>query len=479
MKTDNRTPGKRPGAPCDGPDPPAAAGEPTPTLSMHLVRTLEQLRCAELPGSVVDKAKTCCLDFLAACLSASGSKSAEIGLNVAIKMGRGNSTLIGRHEKGSLLSAALYNGMIAHAEELDDSHRYVSGLHLSAVVIPAALAVAEERRLSGNEFITAVVCGYEAAARICRCIEQGHRMRGFHSTGTVGPFGACAAAGTALGLDAEQLVQAIGIAGSMGAGLFAFLDDGATVKHLHTGRASLDGLLAALAAQAGLTGPRAVLEAREGFFRAYAESSDETPLLQPFDGSYEIMNVYHKLHSACGHAFPAIDAAQLLRAELRDPVWEVASIDVRTYRAASLLENRRPVSRQQARFSIPFLIALMLTQGSVGRQELLKVDLADPDLLGLAGKVAVREDPEFQASFPRLRTAVVRLATKDGREMTRRIDGPRGGPDNPVSFREIENKFISEASGPLGDRRTGLVLEGVKRLDKLESIADWTAHLSA
>ena len=198
-----------------------------------------------------------------------------------MKMGQGNSTLIGRGEKGTLLSAALYNGMIAHAEELDDSHRYVSGLHLSAVVIPAALAVAEERGLSGKEFITAVVCGYEAAARICRCIEQGHRTRGFHSTGTVGPFGACAAAGTALGLDAEQMVQAIGIAGSMGAGLFAFLDDGATVKHLHTGRASLDGLLAALMAQAGLTGPRAVLEAREGFFRAYADSSDETPLLQP------------------------------------------------------------------------------------------------------------------------------------------------------------------------------------------------------
>lgn len=455
-----------------------ADAHPKQTLSMYLVRILEQIRREELPEPVIEKAKTCCLDFLAACLSASGSKSAEIGLDVAMKMGRGGSTLIGRREKGTVSSAALYNGMIAHAEELDDSHRYVSGMHLGAVVFPAALAVGEERGLSGKDFIKAVVCGYEVASRICRCIEQGHRTRGFHSTGTVGPFGACAAAGVALNLNAEQLTQAIGIAGSMGAGLFAFLDDGATVKHLHTGRASLDGLLAALMAQAGLTGPRAVLEAGEGFFRAYTDSYDEAPLLVPFEGAYEISNAYHKLHSACGHAFPAIDAALLLRKEIQDPAGEIASIEVRTYRAASILEKRRPLSRQEARFSIPFLVALTLTKGSANRSDLLNVDLSEPALLDLADKVALREDPELESDFPRLRAAILRLRTRDGREMTCRIDSPRGMPDNPVSFREIEDKFISEASGPLGDRRTGLILEGVRRLDKLESIADWTAHLN-
>lgn len=448
-----------------------------PTLSMHLVRILEQMRCEELPEPVIEKAKTCCLDFLAACLSASGSRSADIGLEVAMKMGRGQSTLIGRREKGTLLSAALYNGLIAHAEELDDSHRYVSGLHLGAVVIPAALAVAEEQGLSGKDFIRAVVCGYEASSRICRCIDQRHRARGFHATGTVGPFGACAAAGAALNLDAEQLVQAIGIAGSMGAGLFAFLDDGATVKHLHTGRASLDGLLAALMARAGMTGPRAVLEAREGFFHAYADAYDEAPLLVPFEGTCEISNAYHKLHSACGHAFPAIDAALRLRKQIKDPVREIASIEVRTYRAASVLENRRPLSLQEARFSIPFLVALTLTKGRADRKELLNIDLADPELLDLVDRVALREDPELQSSFPRLRASIMRLHTRDGRDMTCRIDSPRGMPDNPVSFREIEDKFTSEAMGRLGDQRTRLILEGVKELDLLQSISDWTAHL--
>jgi 2-methylcitrate dehydratase PrpD len=450
-----------------------------PTLSMHLVGILEAIRSEELPELVVEKAKACCLDFLAACLSASGSRSADIGLDVAMKMGRGRSTLIGRGEKGSVLSAALYNGMIAHAEELDDSHRYVSGLHPGAVVIPAALAVAEEQGLGGRDFIKAVVCGYEAASRICRCIEQGHRPRGFHSTGTVGPFGACSAAAAALKLDTEQSIHAIGIAGSMGAGLFAFLDDGATVKHLHTGRASLDGLLAALMAKSGLTGPRAVLEAREGFFRAYADSYDETPLLVPFDGTYEISNAYHKLHSTCGHAFPAIDAALLLRKEIKDPVREITSIEVSTYRAASILEKRRPLSRHEVRFSIPFLVALTLIRGRAGRRELMEVDLSDLDLLDLTDKVILKEDPELDSCFPRLRACIMRIHTRDGREMIHRIDSPRGMPDNPVSIQEIEDKFITEASGPLGDWRTRLVLEDVKRLEKLESIADWSAHLSA
>ncbi|MEW6333331.1 MAG: MmgE/PrpD family protein [Thermodesulfobacteriota bacterium] len=454
------------------------AGYPTPTLSMHLVRILERIRREELPEPVIDKARTCCLDFLAACLSASGSKSADIGLEAAMRMGRGRSTLIGRGEKGTLLSAALYNGLIAHAEELDDSHRYVSGLHPGAVVIPAALAVAEEQGLSGSAFIRAVVCGYEAAARICRCIEQGHRSRGFHSTGTVGPFGACAAAGAALNLDAEQMVQAIGIAGSMGAGLFAFLEDGATVKHLHPGRAALDGLLAALMARAGMTGPRAVLEAAEGFFHAYADSYNAAPLHAPLEGAYEIGNAYHKLHSACGHAFPAIDAALHLRREFEDPERQIASIDVRTYRAAAVLENRRPRSLQEARFSIPFLVALIMWKGSADRKTLLSADLSDPVLLDLADRVALREDPEIQSAFPRLRACIMRIRRPDGRELTCRIDSPRGMPDNPVSFREIEDKFMAESAGTLDDRRAGRVLDAVRGLDKLPSIRGLTGLLS-
>lgn len=451
--------------------------QPTPTLSMQLVRILEQIRRGALPEPVIAKAKTCCLDFLAACLGAAGSTSADIALDAAMAMGRGRSTLIGRRERGTLLSAALYNGWIAHAEELDDSHRYVSGLHPGAVVIPAALAVAEERALSGSHFIRAVVCGYEAAARICRCIEQGHRARGFHSTGAVGPFGACAAAGAALDLDAERQVRAIGIAGSMGAGLFAFLEDGATVKHLHPGRAALDGLLAALTARAGLTGPRTVLEAAEGYFRAYADSYDAAPLFAPLEGAYEIGNAYHKLHSVCGHAFPAIDAALHLRKKTGDPAGRIAAIDVQTYRAASVLENRRPRSVQEARFSIPFLVALIIRKGAADRKTLLKADLSDPALLDLADRVALRENPELQSAFPRLRACIMGIRMPDGREWTCRIDSPRGMPDNPVSSREIEDKFMAESAGTLDDRRAGRVLDAVRGLDKLPSIRDLTGLL--
>jgi len=131
-----------------------------------------------------------------------------------------------------------------------------------------------------------------------------------------------------------------------------------------------------------------------------------------------------------------------------------------------------------AAFLVPFPGGADLDTGEGGSKKLLNVGLSDPDLLDLADKVTVREDPELQSSFPRLRAGIIRLHMRDGREMIRRIDSPRGMPDNSVSFREIVDKFISEASERLGDQRTSLILEGVKGLDKLQSIADWTGHLS-
>jgi 2-methylcitrate dehydratase PrpD len=448
-----------------------------PTLSTRLVQVLDQVRREPLPDPVVQKAKACCIDFLAACFAATGSKAAEIALAAVERMGRENSTLIGCSRQSSMAGAALFNGSIAHAEELDDSHRYVSGLHLAAVVIPAALAVAEHRELDGATFLRAIVCGYEAASRVCRCIDQGHRARGFHSTGTVGPFGSCAAAAAALDLEATQTVHALGIAASTGAGLFAFLDDGATVKHLHTGRAAFDGLMAALLAQAGMTGPGAVFEAREGFFRAYAETWDEEPLRQGFDGRYEISNVYHKLHSACGHSFPAIDAALQLRNEIGDPGRDIASIEIRTYRAAAVLSNKQPRTVQEARFSIPFVVGKALASGRVGRKELTDSCLQDLELRDLVNKISVTEDPDLQARFPKSRAAVMRLKTRDGRELMHSVDSPRGMPDNPISVHEIEDKFVAEAERVVGKERCRRILEKIAGMEAMPSLRELTQEL--
>ncbi len=443
-------------------------------LSEKLVSNLGHIRRESLPEEVIEKTKACWLDFLAACFSAADSKAERTAFWVARKMGFGTAPFIGRSYTGNGLASAFYNGILAHIQELDDSHRYVSGLHLGAVVFPAVLALAKEVKFTGEEFIRAVACGYQGAALVCRCLDQGHRRRGFHSTGTIGPFGSCIGAGTVLGLNGKLLVEAIGIVGSAGAGLFAFLEEGATVKHFHTGRAALDGLLAALLAKGGMTGPKAVFEAKEGFFKAYADEFDDGPLKNP-PSDYEILNVYHKIHSACGHSFPAIDAALDLKEEIKNPD-TIESVEIKTYRAASVLTNSQPQSVQEARFSIPFLVGLALVKGQVGKKDITGERLKDRRVMEIAARVKVMEDFELQESFPRMRAGILQVTLKDGKEIIKRVDSPRGMPENPISLSEIVEKFNSEAAH-MDPKVRRLIIEKSMKMEKLVSITELTGLL--
>ncbi len=447
------------------------------TLTSRLAQIVDEIRYESLPPSVIEKCKTCFLDFLAACYSGAESPTAKAGVSILAAMGKGRATLIGRREKATPLGSALFNGMIAHAEELDDAHRYASGLHLGATIFPAALALAGKGQIAGKKFMRAIVLGYEISSRICRAIDLAHRQRGFHSTGTVGPFGSCAASAVVLGLGSETLVHALGIAGSMGAGLFAFLEDGATVKHMHAGRASMDGLLAALLAKGGMTGPRTVLEAKEGFFRAYSNRANPDEILREVKDPYEISFAYHKIHSACGHSFPAIDAALALREEIQNRAGEVRQIEVKTYRQAAVLKGETPRSIHEARFSIPFLVGLALVRGRVSQREWVPETLRDSQVHKVASQVLVTEDPEIAAQFPRLRSAVLRAEMADGRMIERRIDSPLGMPDNPIGWKDIEEKFYVASEGILNSSTQKEIVHKIRELDGLKAVREITSLL--
>ncbi len=440
------------------------------TLTEHLVKIVNQIQYDSLKPKVIEKAKICFLDFLAACFSGAESDTSRIGLSILNSMGKGQITLIGQKEKGRTLYAAFFNGMIAHAEELDDAHRYASGLHLGATIFPAALAVCEARQINGKQFLTAIVSGYEVSSRICRAIDRGHRERGFHSTGTIGPFGACVASAVAMGLQARTIVNALGIAGSSGGGLFAFLEEGATVKHMHTGRASQDGLLSALLAESGMTGPKAVLEAKEGFFNAYANSADSGEVTREIGERYEISNVYHKIHTACGHSFPAIDAALFLRKEILNQISEIKQIEIRTYRNAAILNKTKPQSIPDARFSIPFLVALALVKGRVSRSELVTETLDAPQIKEIAKKVLVIEDTEIEAIFPKFRAARLIVKMTDGKILEKRINAPLGMPDNPLTLEDIEKKFYTASEGILKRSKQEEIVHKILKLEDLDSM---------
>lgn len=445
-----------------------------PPLLQSLTSSIFAVRSMPLTPELISKAKVCLIDFLAAATAGANSPSAGAGLRFAHTWGDGTATLIGRNVTASPAGAAFFNGLIGHAEELDDSHSYVGGLHLAAVVMPAALALAEQRGATGQDFIKALACGYEAAGRIARCINTPHRNRGFHASGTIGPFGAAAAASSLLGHDRSRMQHALAIAASTAAGIFAFLDDGATVKHLHTGRAALDGLMAALLSDGGMIGPSRVLEAKEGFFHAYAGEYDPAPLARPLPAP-ELMHVYHKIHSCCGHAFPAVDAALRLReilqqqAEPSNPCLWLLERGVRltyaSYNAAALLTNPAPRTIQEARFSIPFILALALCDGRVARSSLTEERLADPVLQSLAKQVTVTECPSCSTAFPQVRSGILQFShpALPLREIC--IAAPRGTPEHPLSPEEILGKFHDESKACYSPERQEQIIEAIAGLE--------------
>src|SRR5690606_29784581 len=207
--------------------------------------------------------------------------------------------------QSSVLNAALVNGAASHVVELDDIHKG-SIIHAATVVIPAALAVAEWKGLSGKELIAAVVAGYEVCYRIGEAVSPSHYYY-WHNTATCGTFGAAIAAAKLLGLTTEQTIAALGNAGTQAAGLWEFIEDGAMTKQLHTGKAAMNGLLAALLAQKGFTGPQKILEGNRGFFKAMSEEYDASRVTEGLGNEFKIMENSFKIHASCRHTHHAVD----------------------------------------------------------------------------------------------------------------------------------------------------------------------------
>ena len=449
------------------------------TFTEHLARICRDLAEQPLPGEVIDKAKLCLLDHLAALLYGTRSRMEGVGGGILEAFGRGGATLIARRRTTSVQGAAFFHGLIATAEDLDDSHRFATGIHLSAVTMPAALALAEDRELSGERFLRAVAAGYEVSGRLCRATDSGMRARGWHSTGAVGPFGACAASSVLLELDQVGTAHALGIAASGAGGLFAFLGEGASVRHAHGAWASANGLTAALLAASGMTGPLRVLEGKDGYLSAYTTAFDPTFIVAPSpgeSGAYELLNTYHKLYASCGHAYPAITAALALRNQLLQRLDAIAHIEARVYKASAALTNPAPRSVDEAKFSLPFLLAIALVHGDVSHRAMCLQNISDPRVCALAARITVKEDSDIAGAFPRLRSAELVLTMTDGEEIRKYVDAPLGMPENPVGWQELEEKFRDAAEGIFSASRAARIIAAVRSADRLASVTE-LAHL--
>jgi 2-methylcitrate dehydratase PrpD len=432
----------------------------------------ESFRTKPLAPRVLHHAKRAVIDWYAALLSGAVVPPATLlERALADELDRGDSRLaLGRH--ATVRAAALINGSAAHTVEVDDIFR--DGIyHPGAPTIAAALALAQARGASGEAFVRAVIVGYEISTRIAAAMGRAH-YKYWHNTGTIGCFGACAAAAELLRLDRTRFAHALATVATFSAGLQQAFRMDSMSKPLHAGRAAEAGIMAALAAAEGVTGSLDVLEGESGYGRAMGEGDgpDWEAALATLGEDFHITRMTFKNHACCGHVFAAIDGALALQQQMRVLAPDIERVTVGTYKAAlDVARHESPRTAAEARFSLKYTVASALTHGSVRLAAFEPSRLADPVTRELMRRIDVAIDPELDAAFPAQRAARVTIESRDGRRGEHLQPTRKGDPEAPLSDAELERKYLEFASPVLGDVRARALLARLWRLE-LEAQVD-------
>ncbi len=334
---------------------------PAAGATATIVSFASGLRYADLSDEVRYYARRHLLDTVGVMIAgAPGDVATNAETMLAgVRSGGGKIPVPGRAKRHDLLDAAFLGGTAAHGIELDDGYR-VGSAHCGCTVVPAALSVGYERGASGAQIIEAVVAGYEVAICLARACAPDLRQRGFHPTSAVGPLGTAVAVAKLRGLTAQQIADALGIAASASAGLFAFVNGGADIKRLHAGHASREGIQAALLAELGVQGPPNVVEARDGFMQAFAfgRSDKARPIALPPDAPFGITDCYIKPYACCRHIQPAVEALFGLMNDEKIDAKDISKVDVETYRIAAEHAHTGWDDYASAQLSFPYLMGL-------------------------------------------------------------------------------------------------------------------------
>ena len=417
-----------------------------------------------LPREVIHHAKRAVIDWYASLFP--GLASAPVRLleeTLAENLDRGKARLA-QGRAATARAAALLNGTAAHAAEVDDSFRDAM-YHPGAATIAAALAAAHVRRATGLEFLRGVVLGYEVSTRIGVVMGRPH-YRFWHSTGTIGTFGAAAAVGGILGLDERAFAHGLATAATFAAGLQQAFRMDSMSKPLHAGRAAEAGLLAAQLAGRGLTGSLDVLDGEAGMGQAMSTGPDWNEIGNTLGKDFNITRLTFKNHIGCGHTFAAIDGVlELKRLHGLQPD-DIMRVHVATYQPAlDIACYLQPITSNEARFSLTYVVASALVHGSVRLAAYEPARLDDPVTRALMERVDVAVDPEIDAAFPGKRAARIRIETRDGRLLTHMQPNRKGDPEQPLSDAELEGKLMELASPVIGSEAARELIARIWALD--------------
>ena len=428
-----------------------------PSLSQQLAAVVTGTRTADIPEEVLQTAAWWVLDWLGAAVAGLDSAPGRIMLEHTGSQPAAGSSCIGMSEGRSAQVAALHNGVISHVVEMDDVHR-AAIIHPGVVVVPAALAVAEQVGASGRDLLAAVTLGYEVAIRVGESVGKTHYFH-WHNTSTCGVYGAAAAAGWLLGLDQDRMTWALGNAGSQAGGLWEFIADGAMSKVLHAGRAAANGVLAAELGALGFTGARKILEGRQGFFAATAPDGNPAAVTEGLGEGWKLPGSSIKPYPSCRHTHSAVDATLALRGEYGVTVADVDRIEIDAYQVTlDLTDNPAPAHPYAAKFSVHYCVARALADGALTPSDFSDDLIAEPALRDLMSRTTARLDSELNARAPQELPARVRMHLKDGRQIEHLILSAKGDPEAPLTEQELTDKFASLTAGtPYADRTDDLV----------------------
>ncbi|NLY34518.1 MAG: MmgE/PrpD family protein, partial [Alcaligenaceae bacterium] len=414
----------------------------------------------DIPAHVIARCEDLLLDTLGSILAGSTARPVKTIDAFAKLQGpaTGKSQVLGNVRSTTALFASMVNAAAAHMVEQDDVHNG-SVFHPAAVVFPPALAVAQEIGASGKELLTACVAGYEAGIRVGEFLGRSH-YKIFHTTGTAGTIAAAVTVGRLLKLNPEQMLDAIGSAGTQAAGLWEFLRTAADSKQLHTAKAAANGLIAAYLAKDGFTGAKQILEGAQGMGAGMSTDADPRKLVDGLGSRWALPETSFKYHASCRHTHPAADALQVVMKDNKLSASDIASVVTHVHQGAIDVLGAvvKPETVHQSKFSMGTVLALIAIQNFAGLAE-FDAALHDEQVGAFREKVTMELDEEVDTAYPNRWIGKVTVTTTDGRVFKGRVDEPKGDPGNTLSRPEIEDKVMR-----LGQYENAAPVETIKHL---------------
>lgn len=436
-------------------------------VTAELAKKAAHLAWNDFPDDLLERTKQCLLDWFAVTVAGAQDELTDILAREAMEDGaKGSASLVGRAEKTLPSTAALINGAASHALDYDDVNFAMHG-HPTVTVVPALLALGEQRKASGRLFVESFVAGYETAGRIGLLVEPSHYAKGFHATATVGSFSATAAAGRMLGLSDQQLAVAFGIAATQAAGLKS--NFGTMCKPLHAGTASEHGLRAARLAAKGFTARGDSLECDQGFASSQADGFDADKALGAPPAGWHLRNNLFKYHAACYMTHAPIECAKEIRLNSNFPPERVKKIVLRLDAAADKVCNiPHPTTGLEAKFSLRQTVAMALAGINTAALDSYSAEITqEPRIKALRDKVAI----DFRTDWPHA-LAEMAIQLDDGTTVEASHDSGIPWADLSKQRTALEAKFDGLVTPILGAAGTRRLHDAIERIDSLSDVGD-------